>query len=137
MRRTGNASSHCVLPRRCCPRAEANHRSGPRIRAPHQHEPSLKITARGSLLLDFGNDQGRDRWHQRITIAFRNKDLVVAGDTYESRDALVPDKGQSCDLNLLTGTGTRNLKPVTFTPGGVPMARWSEDTTPPLCKFAD
>lgn len=99
--------------------------------------PAPKITARGSLLLEFANDQGRDRWHKQITIAFRDNALVVAGYSYESRDALDPDKGQACDINLLTGTGTRNLKPVKFPSGGVPVARWNDDTVPSPCKFDD
>jgi hypothetical protein len=97
--------------------------------------PGLKITPKGSLIVEFRNDQGRDRWRQQFTIAVRNNALVVAGYSYESRDALEPKAGGGCDLNLLTGTGTRNLKPVKLTAGGVPVAGWSDASIPPPCKF--
>jgi hypothetical protein len=101
------------------------------------NKPGLKITPKGSLILEFSNDQGRDRWRQQITIAFRNGALVVAGYAYEGRDSLDPDKGESCDVNLLTGTGTRNLQPVKFAAGGFPLAKWDGDAVPTPCKFDD
>jgi hypothetical protein len=99
------------------------------------NKPGLTITPKGSLVLEFRNDQGRDRWRQQITIASRNGALVVAGYAYEGRDALDPDKSENCDVNLLTGTGTRNLKPVKFAAGGFPLAKWDGDVVPTPCKF--
>src|SRR5271163_3392779 len=97
--------------------------------------PALKITPKGSLIVEFRNDQGRDRWRQQFTIAVRNNALMVAGYSYESRDALDPKAGGGCDVNLLTGTGTRNLKPVKLAAGGVPVAGWSDASIPPPCRF--
>lgn len=99
--------------------------------------PQASITARGALVLDFNNDQGRDRWHKRLTILVRNGAAVVAGYTYEAHDALSTAKGDSCDLNLLTGTGTRNGAPARVAKGGVPLADWTDDSVPQPCQFDD
>jgi hypothetical protein len=99
--------------------------------------PGLKITPKGSVVIEFRNDQGRGRWRQQFTLAYRSGVLVVAGYAYEGRDALDPDKGAGCDLDLLTGKGTRNLKPVKIAPGGIPVTNWSDDIVPKPCKFDD
>lgn len=98
--------------------------------------PSLAESAKGSLLLKSGNEAiGRDRWSQTLTIVYRNGAFVVAGLTREERDTLEPKSGGNCDLNLLTGKGSRNGKKVEFKPETITLADWSDEKLPKDCRF--
>lgn len=46
---------------------------------------------------------GRLPWHQRVTIAYRDGDFLVAGYTYTFYDRLDLGHHGVCDVNLLTG----------------------------------
>ena len=73
--------------------------------------PSLEMNKSGSLIVTSLNDSiGRNRWTQKLTIAYRNNIFVVAGYTYVSYDTLDPKNNLSCDVNLLAGNGKRNAK---------------------------
>lgn len=99
-------------------------------------EPTLSISPRGSLIVVFHNEAfGRSRWRQQLTIAFRNGELVVAGYTYAARDTLDLKFGGNCDINFLTGKGTRNGKAVSVPAGAIPLARWSDESIPGACAF--
>ncbi|MDQ2104338.1 hypothetical protein [Azospirillum isscasi] len=98
--------------------------------------PALTVNARGALVAVFENASvGRNRWSQRLTIAFRKGELVVAGYTYAARDTLDPKGGGNCDINFLSGKGTRNGKTVTVSSGPVPLAAWSDQSIPAACTF--
>ena len=78
-------------------------------------EPSVTKTQYGSIIIGSQNSAiGRDRWEQKLTIAYRNNQLIVAGFTYSFYDTLDPENYGGCDLNLLTGKGFKNEKPVKF-----------------------
>ncbi len=99
-------------------------------------QPSLKVSKGGSLIAMFQNDgMGRDRWRMQYTIAWRGGELVVAGYSYEQRDTLSPDAGGNCDIDLLSGKGTRNGKPVKVLAGSVPLASWTDASVPGACTF--
>ncbi len=71
-------------------------------------KPELSVTAHGSLQVHSMNDSiGRNRWHQTLTLAWRNKAFVMAGYTYDSYDTLDLDLSIGCDVNLLNGKGER------------------------------
>ena len=98
--------------------------------------PSLSVNGRGSLLVHSENSAiGRDKWQQTLTIAMRGGALAVVGVSYSSYDGLDPKAGGSCDLNLVTGKGLRNGKPVSFPAGAVKVADWSDDSLPKDCRF--
>ncbi|MBY6242689.1 hypothetical protein [Methylosinus sp. Sm6] len=100
--------------------------------------PSLAVSDKGSLLIKSENDAiGRDRWSETVTVVRRNGALVVAGLTFTARDTLNPDGGGACDLNFLTGRGTRNGKKVEIRPQTILLADWSADgeTLPKECRF--
>jgi hypothetical protein len=98
--------------------------------------PSLEISNKGSLLIKSDNTSiGRDRWSQTLTVVYRNKEFVVAGITYNTFDTLKSEAGGSCDLNLLTGKGLRNGKPVETKFPAVKLADWSDEKLPNECKF--
>jgi hypothetical protein len=99
--------------------------------------PSLETNAKGSLLIKSENTGvGRDRWTETIAVVYRNKELVVAGLTRESYDAVEPNGSHSCDLNFLTAKGKRDGKPIDVKSPLKKMADWDEDKAPPKeCVF--
>jgi hypothetical protein len=98
--------------------------------------PSLAVGRKGSLQVNSENiGVGRNHWEQTLTIVYRNHEFVIGGITYSSRDTLDPDAGGNCDLNLLTGKGTRNGKPVTVTLKPVRVTDWSDELLPKACQF--
>ena len=97
---------------------------------------SLAVSARGTLLVKSGNESvGRDRWTQTLTVVYRNKNFVIGGITRTSRDTLDPNSSGKCDLNLLTGKGTRNGSPVAGKLAPLRLADWSDDKLPQECQF--
>jgi len=71
-------------------------------------QPALSVSARGSLLVHSMNESiGRNRWHQILTVAWRDDAFVLAGYTYESYDTLDLGAAHKCDVNLLNGKGER------------------------------
>ena len=98
--------------------------------------PELKLTDRGGLQVSDGNEAiGRDHWTRLLTLAYRGGRLVAAGITANATDTLDPDKGQSCDINLLTGKGVRDGKPVSVSGPPVAVSDWSDDKVPAACQF--
>jgi hypothetical protein len=97
---------------------------------------SLAVNNAGSLQVKSGNDAiGRDRWSLTLTIVYREQEFVIAGVTFATHDTLNPQAGGDCDINLLTGKGLRNGKPVEarFTP--IRLGDWSDEKLPQACKF--
>ena len=99
-------------------------------------EASLSANSKGSLVLGSMNEAiGRDKWTEKLTIAWRKDALAVVGITYRMHDGLDPNGGGSCDLNLLSGKGLRNGKPVAGPAAPVPLADWDNDHLPEACRF--
>jgi hypothetical protein len=97
---------------------------------------TVTVNNKGALQLNSLNDGvGRDRWSQTLTIVYKNNDFYVVGITYSSRDTLDPKAGGNCDLNLVTGKGTRNGKPVAAGLSPVRLADWKDETLPKVCNF--
>lgn len=90
--------------------------------------PVIEALPNGSLLITSHNDAiGRDRWEQKLTVAYRNFEFVVAGYTYSSYDTLDPDNTSQCDFNVLTGKGKANDKPVATKGELVLLKDWNDD----------
>mgnify|MGYP000218135693 CR=1 FL=1 len=98
-------------------------------------KPSLGLTASGSLqVLSQNQAIGRNRWSQKLTIAYRNKHFIVAGYTYEAYDTLEPETGEiSCDVNLLTGKGVRDGKSFKTKKMKIKLADWTHESAPKQC----
>ncbi|MCJ8053684.1 hypothetical protein GB928_017630 [Shinella curvata] len=97
-------------------------------------EPEVAALANGSFTLTTKNDSvGRDRWRQSLTIAYRNFDFIVAGYTYSSYDTLNPDGGSECDLNVLTGKGKSNGRPVAGQAQFVLLKDWQDGIARSIC----
>ncbi|MBB3977908.1 hypothetical protein GGQ64_003122 [Rhizobium azooxidifex] len=89
---------------------------------------SIELTSRNSTI-------GRDRWEQRVTIAYRSSQFVVAGYTYSGHDTLDPNHTESCDLNVLTGKGTANGKPVATKGAQVTFEAWRDEMGQKACRM--
>lgn len=109
--------------------ASAKARSGPLL----GHLPSLAVSPRGSLLLTHGNQvppavsagQLEDlRWSETVTIVYREKRFLVVGFTHTGVDPRQAGKPFSCDLNLLTGSGKRDGKPIQVQRKPIPLIDW-------------
>lgn len=97
--------------------------------------PSITALDNGSILITTHNDSvGRDRWEQKLTVAYRNFDFVVAGYTYTSYDTLDLDNTTDCDFNVLTGKGKSNGKPVATKGEIVLLKDWSDETGQKVCQ---
>jgi hypothetical protein len=98
-------------------------------------QPALEITGRGSLVITSGNEAiGRNRWTQKLTVAYRDNAFIVAGYTYTERDTLAPGSHSSCDINFLTGRGVRNKKPFRIPAKTIALTDWSEASIPQDCR---
>ena len=96
--------------------------------------PGLKALPRGSFAVTSGNSAiGRNRWEQAITIAYRDGQFLVAGYTYNDYDTLDPNNTTNCDLNLLSGRGVVDDKPVRFPSRRTPVADWKSETGYNIC----
>ncbi len=97
-------------------------------------EPSIAALPNGSIAITSQNDAiGRDRWHQTLTLAYRNNNFVVAGYTYDSRDTLEPDNSHSCDYNVLTGKVTKDGKTLKADAKTVSIQDWQDDIGQKAC----
>ncbi len=97
-------------------------------------QPSLELTDKRALKVHSGNEAiGRGRWHETLTILYRNGRFVVGGYTYVGRDTLDLDYEYNCDVNLFTGKGVFNGKPYSAgAKGAVPVEIWATEATPPI-----
>lgn len=97
--------------------------------------PSLTLGQSGSLEVQSANESiGRHRWNQKLTLAYRNGAFMVAGYTYNSYDTLDLSAGLSCDVNLLTGKGTKDKKAFKIKAEMIKLADWSEQKIPAQCQ---
>ncbi|MDQ0561621.1 hypothetical protein QO004_003415 [Rhizobium mesoamericanum] len=96
-------------------------------------EPSLKPAGKSVAIHSQNSAIGRDRWDQTLTVAYRNKQFVVAGYTYNHYDTLDPNAGGTCDYNALTGKLQKNGKDIKAEPRVIPITQWNDDTGQAVC----
>lgn len=98
-------------------------------------EPSFATNRKDSLLIQSGNDgSGRSPWHETITVALRNGQLVVAGYDYDDYDRLGQYEGTNCSVNLLTGRGILTKTPPIEGNGKTKVTNFKVSTQPVLLK---
>jgi hypothetical protein len=100
-------------------------------------EPAnLTRAANGSVLLNTSHiGVGRSPHDQTLTIAFRGGSYQVVGLTRGNWDRIEPDSSTSCDLNLLTGQGKVNNRPVRRALRAKPVTAWKWDANLPAGCF--
>jgi hypothetical protein len=106
--------------------------NGPKVGGPR---PSLKVSDKGSLLINaYGEEFGRRHYEQTLTVVFRVNNFLIVGVTREE-EGVYDDKyrRQSCDLDLLTGTGKENGKPVCIKAQPIKLSEWSDLRLPDEC----
>ncbi|AVA21132.1 MULTISPECIES: hypothetical protein [unclassified Rhizobium] len=97
-------------------------------------EPSITALPNGSIAVMSQNDAiGRDRWHQTLTLAFRNNAFVVAGYTFDYRDNLEADRSYSCDYNVLTGKATKSGRELQTQAKTIKIQDWKDDIGRKVC----
>lgn len=100
-------------------------------------EPELTLAPNGSVRLTSMNESvGRGRWHQTLTIAYRNGAYMVAGYTYDWYDTLDMNNNGNCDINLLNGKGNlikngSSAAPISSKMRALPVTDWKDDISPP------
>lgn len=97
--------------------------------------PQLRMAKDGAFYIYSQNDAvGRNRWHQRLNIDYRDNGLVVIGYTYDERDTLDPKSASVCDVDLLTGNGMKNKTPFKIDGQKIKLSDWSDDKIPKQCR---
>lgn len=99
-------------------------------------EPGLAPLPGGSLAVTSRNESiGRNRWTQRLTLAWRDGAFRVAGFTYVAYDTLEPRAAGplTCDLNLFTGQGTVDGAAIRFQPARPTLREWDETAALRIC----
>jgi hypothetical protein len=99
-------------------------------------KPYLKSQAKNGLLFIYAENDaiGRDRWHQRLTVDYKDNAFVVTALSYDSVDTLKPEAGISCEIDFATGSATKNKKPFKVEPRKVALADWADSFVPKSCK---
>lgn len=106
--------------------------------------PRLKAHSDSSFIIEIEQiGIGRSPWMQRLTIAHRDGDYVVAGFTHRFYDRLDPERSGHCDVNLLTGAWEGKFAPATGQPArrhsgrdgprAFPLSALHEDYFPQIC----
>jgi hypothetical protein len=100
-------------------------------------EPAnLTRAPNGSILLNTSHvGVGRSPHEQTLTIAYRGGTYQVVGLTRGNWDRIEPDSSTSCDLNLLTGQGKVNDRPVRRALQAKPVTVWKWDSDLPAGCF--
>lgn len=97
-------------------------------------QPELEVINGNSLVVVSQNEAiGRNRFRQRITLAYRDGKLVVVAYEHMTRDTLDPDAVTQCAVDFLGGAGTRDGKPFTVPPEPPDLAAWSAALVPAAC----
>ena len=98
---------------------------------------SAEEPRKGVITIESANAQGRYKWEQKLTLAWRGGQLVVLGITYASYDSISGKEDHDmsrCDLNLATGKGTnKRQRPVKISLKPVPVAEWTDEKRPEVC----
>ena len=94
------------------------------------------ITARpnGSILVSTTNGaEGQRHYEQKLTLAYRNFQFVVAGYTFTRSDDNGVENFMSCDLNVLTGKGKRDGAAFSVAPQFVTIEDWNDGIGTAAC----
>lgn len=91
-------------------------------------EATIRALDNGSIAVTTQNYAiGRDRGYDTVTLAFRSGQFVVAGFTYSYFDTVQEREPMHCDLNLLTGKGVVDDRPITFAARSLTLEQWDND----------
>jgi hypothetical protein len=97
-------------------------------------QPKLSLSQAGSLEIISANEAiGRQRWIQKLTVAYQDGSFKVIGYTYTERDTLDLSYELSCDLDFLTGNGSKNGQPFKISTNLVTLEGWTTEYATNQC----
>ena len=99
-------------------------------------KPSLKTLEKGGLLYIYSENDaiGRDRWHQKLTVDYKNAHFIVTALDYDSEDTLKPNTTLHCEVNFVGGVANKNKKPFKLEAKKIFLSDWGEKFIPTICK---
>ena len=101
-------------------------------------QPQISILANRSIIVHTQNMSiGRTHWERTYTLAWRDGELVVAGFTYSFFDTISQWTAGRCDINLLTGEGTRNGAMLATSSQHITLAEWDDAIGLGACRMED
>lgn len=99
-------------------------------------DATIEALASGSIAIHSENSAiGRNKWHQTLTIAWRDGRFVAAGFTYSDYDTLDPEAGTDCDYNILTGKLVLNGKQRKIEPRILRIEDWDRGGIAGVCEL--
>ncbi len=102
-------------------------------------QPELSLNGASSLIVTSMNEGCcRTRWNQKLTIAFRKGQFIVAGYTHNDRDTIELENYGTCDVNFLAGKGEvsrggKAKKRFRTKIRSSPLIQWNQDLVPAEC----
>ncbi len=100
------------------------------------NEATISALPNGSILVSTKNGaEGQRHYEQKLTLAYRNFQFVVAGYTFTRSDDNGVENFQSCDLNVLTGKGKRDDAPFSVAPRFTTIEDWNDEMGTQSCNY--
>lgn len=97
---------------------------------------SLEVLENGSFKVIIDHSSiGRSASLREYTISYRDEKFILSGITISEYDRIDPDLGGSCDINLLTGQGERNAKPIKVKRERIELSSLGFEWLPKVCRF--
>jgi len=98
------------------------------------NEATISTLQNGSILVTTRNGaEGQRHYEQKLTLAYRNFQFVVAGYTFTRSDDNGVENFMSCDLNVLTGKGKRDGTAFAVAPQFATIEDWNDDMGTAAC----
>jgi hypothetical protein len=98
------------------------------------NEATISARPNGSILVSTKNGaEGQRHYEQKLTLAYRNFQFVVAGYTFTRSDDNGVENFMSCDLNVLTGKGKRDGAEFSVAPQFTTIEDWNDDMGTAAC----
>ncbi len=98
--------------------------------------PYLKVQDKDGLLLLYAENDaiGRNRWHQKLTLDYKETAFTVTTLSYDRVDTLNPEASLSCEVDFSRGLATKNKKPFKITAQKIQLSDWSDRLIPAICQ---
>ncbi len=95
---------------------------------------SLKTNNKGSLMILSEHLESASLTRETIILAYRHKQFVVAGYSYQYDVVRDPTATVSCDINFLNRQGKRNGTAFNITTKAVKASNWTYNLLPKQCR---
>jgi hypothetical protein len=96
--------------------------------------PDLSASESGVTLRSGDSGSTKTPWHEVLSIDRRDDRFVVSRYTVNWHDKSDRRAGFRCDINLVTGSGIRNMASLESVPAPATLEKWQRDALPPDCR---